>query len=81
MIKTEAQKFDLNSVQYKTTSEWRKHKTILEERIKCLEICNECFTYEDVNCILFHISLIFSTILFLYFLRMDYKKNHALISV
>jgi hypothetical protein len=48
MIKTEAQKFDLNSVQYKTTSEWRKHKTILEERIKCLEICNECFTYEDV---------------------------------
>ena len=41
MIRTEAQKFDPNLVQYKTISESRKHKTILEERIACLEICNE----------------------------------------
>ncbi len=54
MIKTEALKFDPNLVQYKTTSEWRKHKTIIEERIACLEICDKCFTYEDVNFILFN---------------------------
>ena len=54
-------KFDPSLVDYKETSDWRKHKTILEERIACLEICNECFN--DVIYDYFYILIIFNIIL------------------
>ena len=48
IFKVEASEFNPSMIEYKETSDWRKHKTILEERIACIEICNECFSDEVI---------------------------------
>lgn len=60
--KTEGNHIDPSFIDYKEISDWRKHKTILEEKIACVEICEECFNVS--LCCLYIYSLVNNSDLF-----------------